>query len=210
MRNFILCLILVCGLPFNNAFAKKPRPKLKSILPTHGVLLDFAYNKLEPNHVYTIRLEHAWFGGHIASAPEGLTFSDDRKTLTFRAPALDKGSPFSSENFAIDVYSIINGSPFKFDIFVDVPRDAIAKLILPEYKIVEKFKDDDPDPKKNTDRATITVKDLDGIDGCIPHALSVCSPNDQNSCPATTDPELSTKCYGPLEATFWCCTVDPL
>lgn len=210
MKHLILCLIVICSLPFNFCYAKKSRAKVKSILPSHGVLLDFAYNKLEPNHVYTIRLEHAWFGSHVVSAPEGLTFSDDRKTLTFRAPSQDKGSAFASEHFAVDLFSIIDGDPLKFDIFVDVPREAIATLLLPEYKITEKFKDDDPDPKKNTDRASIKVTDLDGIDSCIPHELFVCNPGGPNNCPATTDPELSTKCYGPLEATFWCCVNSPL
>lgn len=208
MKYFILCLIVVCSLPFNFCYAKKPRPRVKTILSNRGVLMDFAYTKLEPNHVYTIRLEHAWFGSHIVSAPEGLTFTDDRKTLTFRAPAQDKGSAFASEHFAVDLFSIVDGGPIKFDVFVDVPRDAIATLLLPEYKITEKFKDDDPDPKKNTDRATIKIADLEGIDGCIPHELFACTSSLE--CPPTTDSQLATKCYGPLEATFWCCTIDPM
>lgn len=217
MKNYFL-LLFVSSLFFvlTGHSAEKAKVKEKTIAPTdtrkidnRGALMVFSFYNLDPGQRYEVRLSRAWFGTYTYKVPKNLEFSNHRSTLSFKAPSQpDKGSQYSSVTFTVGMFLVIDLKP-KIEVSVDLPSPAMMNLSIPSYKVTETFMDENPDPKKNSDTAVMDLDGLDGIDACVPDELFVCD-SGRNNCPQSGDPSNRLNCYGPLQATFYCCNVSPL
>ncbi|MDR3607573.1 MAG: hypothetical protein P4M08_09350 [Oligoflexia bacterium] len=175
-----------------------------------GAPMTFTFRHLEPKHRYRISLAHAWFTDYVRTRPQVFQIEHGRQALVFEAPAADTGSADAHVSFTVGAIESLNGSDTTFSVSIEMPEPVVAQLVIQKLEINHFFIHDTASSKGGAVTANFNVSpDLynGGVAGCISTAIATCD-HARRCLDDTSEQRLS--CYGPLQAKFHCCWVNPL